>query len=176
MAKRQQSAARRRISIMETLAASEHPISATALAADFGVSRQVIVGDIALLRASGESIVATPSGYYIASSRPGITKTIVCTHDNADMKTELYSIVDNGCTVSDVIVEHPVYGQIIGRLDLSSRFDVDQFILKLETEDAPPLSTLTGGIHLHSIVCPDESAYARVVSTLEAQGILYKQD
>lgn len=176
MVKRQQSAARRRLSIMERLSASDHPISATALASDFGVSRQIIVGDIALLRASGEAIIATPSGYYISSSSSGITKTIACVHDGAGMKTELYLIVDNGCTVSDVIVEHPVYGQISGRLDLSSRFDVDEFISKLEGEDAPPLSSLTGGIHLHTLVCPDEAAYRRVVSALLTEGILYKQD
>ena len=40
----------RRRAIAKTLTA-EHPVSATALAGQFSVSRQIIVGDIALLRA-----------------------------------------------------------------------------------------------------------------------------
>ena len=84
-------------------------------------------------------------------------------------------MVDNGCTVVDVIVEHAIYGQISGRLDLSSRYDVAQFVEKLSTEDAPPLSSLTGGVHLHTLLCPDEDAYQRVCSQLEKENLLFKE-
>ena len=40
-------------------------LSASALAAKFGVSRQIIVGDIALMRAGGVDIVSTARGYSV---------------------------------------------------------------------------------------------------------------
>lgn len=75
------------------------------------------------------------------------------------MAAELNTMVDNGCTVVDVIVEHPLYGQLTGPLQLSSRYDVAQFIARSHT--AQPLSVLTGGIHLHTLLCPSEDAYGR---------------
>ena len=84
-------------------------------------------------------------------------------------------MVDNGCTVVDVIVEHPLYGQISGRLDLSSRYDVSQFVDKLSTQDAPPLSSLTGGVHLHTLICPDEDAYIRVRNELAKENLLFTE-
>lgn len=50
----------RRQAIRELLQRAKQPVSATALAAQFSVSRQIIVGDIALLRAAGADISATP--------------------------------------------------------------------------------------------------------------------
>ena len=84
-------------------------------------------------------------------------------------------MVDNGCTVVDVIVEHPIYGQISGRLDLSSRYDVLQFVEKLSGENAPPLSSLTGGVHLHTLLCPNEAAYRRVRDELAKENLLFTE-
>ena len=81
-----------------------------------------------------------------------------------------YIIVDNGCTVLDVVVEHPVYGELVGALQLKSRYDVSQFIL--QSHKARPLSLLTEGVHLHTIACPDEEAYRRVREALGAAGYL----
>ena len=58
----------RRAEILSTLAKSQRPISATTLAAEYHVSRQSIVGDIALLRASGADIIATSRGYLLAAA------------------------------------------------------------------------------------------------------------
>ena len=55
----------RRQAILEQLKRAEKPVSATALARQYGVSRQIIVGDVALLRAGGEPISATPRGYVL---------------------------------------------------------------------------------------------------------------
>ncbi|WP_308856508.1 3H domain-containing protein, partial [uncultured Oscillibacter sp.] len=76
------------------------------------------------------------------------------------------------CTVLDVIVEHPVYGQLTGSLQLSSRHDVRQFLDRCARSDARPLSDLTGGIHLHTLSCPDEAAAERVRSVLRELGVL----
>lgn len=162
---------RRRL-IMQSLSQASAPVSASALAARFGVSRQIIVGDVALLRAAGEDIAAFPRGYMLSHPPAGNLKTIACCHSPEQTEEELNIIVDNGCTVKDVIVEHPIYGQLTGMLELHSRYDVQQFIQRSEKESASPLSTLTGGIHLHTLVCPDENAFQRVKDELGKKGFL----
>lgn len=148
-------------------------MSASSLAAELNVSRQIIVGDIALLRAGGAEISATPRGYVLPRATDGITRTIACRHTLEQTGTELDILVDNGCTVLDVIVEHPVYGQLTGQLHLSSRYDVGQFLQKVSRSGARPLSALTGGVHLHTILCPDEAAWHRVRAALDQAGFLY---
>lgn len=162
----------RRQAILRRLQQSSVPISATALAGQFSVSRQIIVGDIALLRAAGADISATPRGYVILPADSGLVRQIACQHDSAGMGPELRAIVDNGCTVIDVIVEHPIYGQLTGPLQLSNRYEVDQFLSRCAEGNARPLSNLTEGIHLHTLSCPDEAAYGRVLATLTGLGIL----
>lgn len=164
-------AAERRNNIHTQLAAADAPVSATALARQYGVSRQVIVGDIALLRAAGCSITATPRGYVIPAGG-GLTVQLACTHTAAQTQPELYAMVDCGCTVLDVVVEHPVYGQLTAALQLSSRYDVDQFMEKMTTNDARPLSLLTEGIHLHTLSCPNQGALDHLKDELCQMGIL----
>lgn len=169
----------RRDSIEEILSASKIPISASSLAERFGVSRQIIVGDIALLRASGAPVVATPRGYIIEQSVspvPSDDYTLACCHDQGDMLLdELYTIVDNGATVIDVIVEHPVYGQLTGLLQISSRYDADRFIEALAEGNAAPLSQITDGIHLHTIRCADPARVEYIKKKLYEKGILVSE-
>ena len=153
----------RRQAICEQLQTADHPVSAAALAARFSVSRQVIVGDIALLRAAGANISATPRGYVIQKSPAGLIRRIACRHSAAGMKEELNAVVDQGCTVLDVIVDHPIYGQLTGPL---------QLMLRCAQADAQPLSALTEGIHLHTLSCPGEDAFQRVQAALREMGIL----
>lgn len=141
---------------------AKQPVSATALAAQFSVSRQIIVGDIALLRAAGADISATPRGYVILRETGGLVRQVAVQHDAAGMGEELNAMVDQGCTVLDVIVDHPIYGQLTGPLQLSNRYDVGQFLSRCAQSDARPLSELTEGIHLHTLSCPDEAAFGRV--------------
>lgn len=162
----------RRQAIQDILQQSPQPVSAGALAARFSVSRQIIVGDVALLRAAGADISATPRGYVSQPSPGGLVRQVACQHDAAGMEAELNAVVDQGCTVVDVIVEHPVYGQLTGPLRLSSRYDVSQFIARCAQAEARPLSDLTGGIHLHTLACPDEAAFRRVLAALRTLGVL----
>ncbi len=162
----------RRSRILDYLRAADSPLSATALAQRLSVSRQIIVGDVALLRAAGESVTATPRGYVLERPRAGFSRTVACLHSGEDMERELTLMVDQGCTVENVIVEHPVYGQLTGPLDLSSRYDVSEFIRKVEENDARPLSALTDGIHLHTLRCPDRAAFERVLAALDEAGFL----
>ena len=165
-------AASRRQAILDRLRTADRPVSGAALAAGLNVSRQIIVGDIALLRAGGAEISATPRGYVLPRATDGITRTIACRHTLAQTGQELDILVDNGCTVLDVIVEHPVYGQLTGQLQISSRYDVEQFLARIRDSDAAPLSMLTGGLHLHTLCCPNEDAYTRACAALKAAGLL----
>lgn len=167
-------AAQRRGRILDELKVAEGPLSATALAQRLSVSRQIIVGDVALLRAAGEGITATPRGYVLDAPRPGMVATVACAHSGADMERELTLMVDQGCTVENVIVEHPVYGQLTGPLELSSRYDVWSFIRRVRECEAQPLSALTDGVHLHRLRCPDEGALERVRAALDEAGFLVK--
>lgn len=163
--------AERRQAILETLRISSGPLSASALAGQLSVSRQIIVGDVALLRAAGEDIIATARGYVL--SRSGAQRrTVVCRHTPEDMERELKLMVDYGCTVEDVVVEHSVYGQLTGRLELSSRYDVDEFIRRVAQCGAHPLSDLTDGIHLHTLRCPSEEAFRSLLDALRQEGFL----
>ena len=166
----------RRKRIVEHLSQSAAPVSASVLAGLFSVSRQIIVGDIALLRAAGEEITATPRGYVLSNDRSGLTRTVAVRHSVAQTEEELCIFVDNGCVVEDVIVEHNIYGQLIGQLQLSSRYDVRQFMDRLESGTASVLSSLTSGIHLHTIRCPDEAAFLRTCQALKDAGILLEQE
>lgn len=166
----------RRQEILKRLNASGSPVSAAALASELGVSRQIIVGDVALLRAAGEEISATPRGYVLARDTGYVLRTVACLHSAGDMERELNIMVDNGCTVRDVIVEHPIYGQLTGMLELKSRYDVRRFVERTAQDQARPLSMLTDGIHLHTLLCPDVEAYERVLAELEREGLLLEQN
>ena len=85
-------------------------------------------------------------------------------------------MVDNGCTVLDVVIEHAVYGQMTGELRLTNRHDVRQFMERIRSEQASPLSALTGGIHLHTIRATDEKTLERVIQGLKDKGFLLLED
>ena len=165
----------RRQAIRELLQRAKQPVSATVLAAQFSVSRQIIVGDIALLRAAGADISATPRGYVILRETGGLVRQVAVQHDAAGMGDELNAMVDQGCTVLDVIVEHPIYGQLTGQLQISSRYDVGQFVQRCRRQEAAPLSQLTEGIHLHTVACPSQEAYDRVRESLSKLGFLLEE-
>ena len=162
----------RRQAIARRLEEASGPVSAAVLAREHSVSRQIIVGDIALLRAGGMDIAATPRGYVLPAPAAGLVRTLACRHRADQMEEELNAMVDQGCTVLDVIVEHPVYGQLTGQLQISSRYDVEQFLARVQAHDAAPLSMLTGGIHLHTLRCPDAAAGERACAALKAAGLL----
>ena len=166
----------RRNAILSQLRLSAAPISAENLAKSFGVSRQVVVGDVALLRAFGNEISATPRGYVLDRDTGMLTRTLASCHRGEDTEKELNIMVDNGCIVKDVIVEHPIYGQLTGSLEIKSRYDVKQFVARSLECEAQPLSALTDGIHLHTLLCPDEETYIRVITELKDAGILLKKE
>ena len=163
----------RKTRIMEIISSSDKPVSASKIAKELGVSRQIIVGDVALLRASGEDITATPRGYILETNRSNYT--IAVKHNNDQLEEELNTIVDLGGKVEDVIVEHPLYGEIKGNLHIYSRYDVSKFMSAVKDRDVTPLSLLTDGVHLHTITAPDEETLERIKEALDEKNILLKQ-
>ena len=167
----------RRKSIIHYLKTAKEPTSAAVLASNFRVSRQIIVGDIALIRAQGTEIHSTPRGYTLdPEAVNNCLKTISCKHDGSLMEKELQICIDHGCKVLDVSVEHPIYGQLTGDLRLSSRYDISQFIQRVIENQAHSLCELTNDLHSHTLDCPSEEIFQRVCSELRACGILYENE
>lgn len=169
----------RRQEILNILNKSEEPVKGTNISEKLEVSRQIIVQDIAILRARGENILATPQGYLIPKihEKRKLRKTIVCTHkNNKELEEELRIIVDLGGKIIDVIVEHPLYGEIKSQLQIGSSHDLNLFIDSLKLTKAEPLSSLTGGIHLHTIEVDKEETLRRIKDALLQKKYLIKED
>ena len=167
----------RRERILEILHGETQPVSGTELAGRLGVSRQVIVQDIALLRATDKNILSTNKGYILFAGKKDNGKkrrTYKVRHMDREIMDELWTVVDFGGKILDVVVEHPLYGQLTGQLHLASRYDVRQFLDKVATSEAKPLAELTAGVHLHTLRCPDRQAYERVLEQLRQAGFLYQ--
>ncbi|MDX8046548.1 transcription repressor NadR [Gracilibacillus sp. S3-1-1] len=165
----------RRDNLLIWLKESNVPLTGAELANKANVSRQVIVQDISLLKAHNHPIIATSNGYlYIKgeNQQQAYRRVIACKHDSKDTKEELYTIVDNGAMVEDVIIEHPIYGDLKASLMISSRADVDQFIHKIEKENASYLLELTDGIHNHTITANEEWKIEKAYRAVKEKGFI----
>lgn len=163
----------RRDSIREELERREQPVKGTELAKLFGVSRQVIVQDIAILRAEGMPVIATPSGYMIIkASESNLLKKVAVKHSRDKLTEELSIMLDYGARILDVIVEHPVYGEIKGNLNINCREDLSDFAKKISSGETEPLSVLTDGIHIHTVEVPNEETFCKMIEELKRQNFL----
>src|SRR5699024_1519244 len=165
---------KRRQEIVRQLKQANKAVSASKLADKFSVSRQIIVGDIALLRAAGEEIIATSRGYKYPQTSSLLTSKIVVQHKKEQTREELTTIVSLGGEVVDVIVEHDLYGEVVGGLYISSQKDVDNFIKNYENSNGALLLQLTNGIHMHTIRYQKESDLVAIKTELAKKGILYQ--
>lgn len=166
----------RRKEILHTLANEEKPVSASKFASRFQVSRQIIVGDIALLRASGATIIATARGYVLETNETqnGLVSKIAVQHGCEQTEEELRLIVEAGGEVLDVIVEHPLYGELTGMLHIQTTQEIELFMKRYKKSNATLLSELTDGIHLHTIRYPDTNVLRTIKQQLIKAGILYE--
>jgi len=163
----------RRRRILEQIASARDPVTGTDLAHQFKVSRQVIVQDMAILRAAGAEVTATPRGYSMAPTRTtkAIYREVLAVQHGRDMiEAELTALVDLGIRMIDVIVEHQVYGELRGLLMIESRADISAFLSRLE--GAEPLSALTRGVHLHTVESSRPGAIDEGRTALWELGIL----
>lgn len=169
----------RRQKILETLIHSKKPLTGAMLADKFQVSRQIIVGDITVLRATGHDIYATPRGYILPHKpkNSNMLETICCRHANNEdsVKLEFEIIVDNGGKVHDVIIEHPLYGEIRVNLFIATRREAYSFVKKMQQTKASPLLVMTNGLHYHTIEVPDKETLSIICTELDKAGILVRE-
>lgn len=163
----------RRIYIEKLLEKSYTPIKGINLSKELGVTRQVIVKDIALLRAEGIDIIATPHGYIMTRKETNrIRKILALNHKLNDIQSELECIVKFGGVIEDVIIEHPLYGEIRAMLMIKTPYDIQNFLAKFKEFNAEPLSSLTGGIHLHTISVENEENLKNIIKELKGKNYL----
>lgn len=84
--------------------------------------------------------------------------------------------MDYGGKILDVIVEHPVYGEIKSPLQIASRYDLEEFLKNLEETDAEPLSALTEGVHIHTIEVESEEVLKKIKEKLLERNYLIRDD
>lgn len=164
----------RRQAIIEYLENRTTPTNGTELARQFNVSRQVIVQDIALLRAENSNILSTNKGYVFFHPREktGYTAVIMVRHNETDTLEEMRSIVDFGGSMLDVFVDHDLYGQIRANLVINDLQDAEEFCEKMRRSTSRPLKVLTDECHYHTIVAPSEKALEMIRKDLREKGIL----
>lgn len=148
-------ASERRKEIINFLLSSEKAISGSELALKFGVSRQIIVQDISMLKASGFEIISTHYGY-IVKGTPFYERVFKLHHSTTQTEDELNTIIDLGGTVVDVFVWHKVYGKVSVPLNIFSRLQVKQFIEGVRSGKSSELMNITGGYHYHTVRAESE--------------------
>ena len=129
--------------------------------------------DIALLRAEGKNIIATPDGYIMTRQETNwIRKIIALNHNSDDIQSELECIVRFGGVIEDVIIEHPLYGEMRGMLMIKTPYDIQNFVERFKEFNAEPLLSLTGGIHLHTISVEREENLKKIIDELKHKNYL----
>ena len=140
----------RRKEIASYMMSAQNAVPGGKLSEKFGVSRQIIVQDISVLKATGYDILSTHSGYVIQGS-PFVERVFKLYHTTNQTEDELNTIVDLGGTVADVFVWHKVYGKLVVPLNIFSRLHVKQFIEGVRSGKSSELMNITGGYHYHTV-------------------------
>lgn len=168
------SSTERRSSILKYLIENNKPVKGSLLAEKYGVTRQVIVKDIAILRAKSNNILATPEGYILAKEDNRLKNVIAVKHGEDGLQEELSIVVKYGGIIEDVIVEHPLYGEIRAMLMIKNQHDLNKFIDRYKKSSAKPLSLLTEGVHLHTISADTKENMDNIIAELEQKNYIIK--
>ena len=164
-------AEKRREEILSLIGNTENPIPANVLKERFNVSRQVIVQDIAILRANGFDITSTNRGYFLGRSAKA-TRVFKCRHTFDEIVEEGNLIIELGGQVEDVFVNHRVYGRISARLDLQNRMHVEELYRSLVSGASKPLMSVTDGYHYHTVSAESEEVLDGIEQKLRERGFL----
>ena len=155
----------RRKEIAGFLLSEKRAVSGGELSEKFGVSRQIIVQDIAVLKAAGYEILSTHNGYFIQAT-PLAERVFKLRHTTEQTEDELNTIVDLGGTVVDVFVWHKVYGKVAANLNIFSRLHVKQFIEGIRSGKSTELMGITGGYHYHTVRAESEEVLEQLAIAL----------
>ena len=162
---------KRREEIVQILLSSNEAVSGGALSERLCVSRQIIVQDIALLRAAGYDVISTHDGYVIKKT-PLKERTFKVKHTSEQTADELTRIVSLGGTVVNVFVWHKVYGRIEGKLNIFSTRGIDQFIDGVKSGKSTELMHVTSGYHYHTVRADSEATLDRIAKELDVAGYI----
>ncbi len=163
----------RRGKIIQALKNSDKAVSATTLAKKFDVSRQVIVQDVALLRANGKNIFSTNRGYLIQEDEE-TTRVFKVQHEDDEVEKELTTIVDLGGTVEDVFVYHKVYGVLRAEMNIKSRMDIRNYMEEIRSGKSSLLKNVTSGYHYHTVRAERVEILDMIQEELQKKGLLAK--
>ena len=163
--------AERRNAILKLLQNAEEPVAARKLAERYGVSRQVIVQDMAVIRAYTPGIISTTKGD-VMEQEPRCVREFKVRHKQSDAAKELNLIVDCGGRVCNISISHRVYGRVSAEMDIRSRQDVTEFIAALNDSQSTVLSTATSGYHYHLVEAASEERLDLIGEQLKAAGFL----
>lgn len=161
----------RREDIIRQVQQSAAPLSGTKLANVYHVSRQVIVQDIALLRASGYDIISTNRGY-ILNTAESVSRVFKVRHTDEQLYEELCAIIDLGGTVRNVMVNHRVYGHIEAEMNIDSRRKIAEFMEDIKSGKSSPLKNITSNYHYHKITADQEKTLDMIEGMLREKGFL----
>lgn len=164
-------AERRRQEILSLLGNTESPVAANVLKERFAVSRQVIVQDIAILRANGYNITATNRGYVLDGKKQA-TRVFKCRHTFDELVEEGYLIIGLGGRIDDVFVNHRIYGRICSRLDMHNKMHVEELYRSLVSGASKPLMSVTDGYHYHTVSAESEEILDAIEAKLRERGFL----
>lgn len=162
----------RREDIIKLLLESKEPLKGSFIAKRYSVTRQVIVKDIAILRAKGKNIIATPDGYIINANNNKAKAIIAVIHTEDEMIEELSIVIKYGGMIEDVVVEHPLYGEIKGMLMIKNYNELNKFIEKYKEQKAKLLSALTNGVHLHTIAAETQDDIDLIILELKKNNFI----
>lgn len=169
----------RREKIWTILSLATTPVSGTELAKTLGVSRQVIVQDIALLRARNREILSTNKGYLLfrpLADDQSVTAVIAVKHSSDQVLDEFKTILDFGGHILDVSVDHDYYGQIQIDLVINDMKDAEEFVYKMKHSQSQPLKCLTGDVHYHTITAPSQKILDLIRTELRQKGYLLESE
>lgn len=161
----------RRNEILSLIGNSQSPIPAGLLSEKFAVSRQVIVQDIAILRANGYAVISTNRGYVLGGALRA-ERVFKCRHTFEQIVEEGNLIIGLGGKVEDVFVNHRIYGRISARLDLISKTHVEELYRSLVSGASKPLMSVTDGYHYHTVSAETEEQLDAIEAALRAAGFL----
>ena len=164
--------AQRREEILALLNQADAPIAAKDLAARFGVSRQVIVQDLAVIRASRPNIISTNRGYILQQQETGCLREFKVRHTPEQAEQELNLIVDHGGRVKNISISHRVYGRVTAEMDIRSRQDVNEFVQAINSSHSSVLSSATSGYHYHLIEASSQARLDLIGEQLKKAGFL----
>jgi transcriptional regulator of NAD metabolism len=163
----------RRQELVQRLRADGQAVLGSELADEFGVSRQVLVQDVAILRATGLDIIATPRGYLLRDTGSAAHADVLHVRHGRDaIVDEMTILVDLGIRILDVRVDHPIYGPLRGELCITSRHDIREYMERMSATGAGPLLELTDGRHSHAVDAPRPDLLDRAREELRQRGYL----